>query len=175
MRPLVIVLFFITLFLLILILAPVLASPPEITRISAEGICRDFAVDVELSGIESGCCDVKLEFPGNVYQPSDDSWKSSFFYVNDAICYPETLGRFEISVDSPDQEIKATARIRQGSSVTEKDFVIRQICPEPLPEYWIIITAVIVILVFGYSITWWWKREKQFKPAAEKIQSVKKR
>jgi hypothetical protein len=143
--------------LLFLCIIPIFVLSQEIAGIVASGECRDFTVTVLGDDIGESCWDVKLDVPGSV--KDGDSWRSSFYYIDKAICWPDDRADITIKLDSADPVIQATAKMRQGSVVIEKDFSILQSCPQPLPDQWVLIVAFAVILVFGWSLAWWWKRK----------------
>ena len=131
----------------------------QVIVITAEGICREFAIGIATSGLEPGCWDVKIEIPGDIYHENLGKWRSSFYYVEKALCSPENEFSARARLDTDADLVDATVKLRMGTEVLEKDFSIMQGCPEPLPEYWSLLIAFVVILIFGYSLTWWWKRK----------------
>ncbi len=146
--------------LILLMLATIpTASSQSIPGISFDGKCRDYTLTIATESLE-GCWDVKVDVPGQVFNPIDSSWGSSFYYVKDLICPPETTAELDIVLDTYDAEVNGTVKLRQGSSIFERDFTIKQQCP-PLPgPEWTILVAVIVILIFGYFMVWWWRDRK---------------
>lgn len=143
--------------LFFLMMIPMFAKSQEITGVSPAGTCMDFVVTVAAEDLGESCWDVKLDVPGNI----DDggTWRSSFYYIEKAICWPDEKAEISIRLDSIEPVIEATAKLRQGSRVIERDFTIRQSCPQPLPDYWVILVSFVIILIFGWSLAWWWKRK----------------
>ena len=144
------------LLLLFLLLAPA-AGSSSITEVSSEGSCHDFSITVSGEELGEGCWDVKIDVPGNVYNPYEKRWKSSFFYVERSICSPDTSGTYSVKLHTSEPFVQATAKLRQNSRVLEKGFTIVQECPASPPEYWILLAAVFVIIVFCWGLTYWWK------------------
>jgi hypothetical protein len=140
-----------------LLIIPMFAQSQEFTSVSATGTCRDFVVSVAGADLGESCWDVKLDVPGQVRD--GDSWRSSFYFIDKAICWPEEKADISLRLDSSEPVIEATAKLRQGSRIVERDFTIRQSCPQPLPDYWVILVALVIILVFGWSLAWWWKNK----------------
>jgi len=132
----------------------------EITDITVTGTCREYSVTVTATGLGQGCWDVKLEIPGTVFDYEKDEWRSSYYFVDGALCGPDASRSFAISLDSSMSIVQAKARIRSGSREKEKPFTISQSCPAPAPPYIAILAAIIVILIFGYALAWWWKQGK---------------
>lgn len=143
--------------LLFLMMIPIFAKSQEITGVSAAGTCMDFVVSVSAEGLGESCWDVKLDLPGKVNDGG--SWRSSFYFMEKAICWPDEKAEIVIRIDSIEPVIEATAKLRQGSRIIERDFTISQTCPQPLPDYWVILVSFVIILIFGWSLAWWWKRK----------------
>ncbi|MBN1896144.1 MAG: hypothetical protein JW789_00265 [Candidatus Aenigmarchaeota archaeon] len=147
----------------LMIALPMQAMGQEIIAVEAEGSCRDFDVTVTAANLTEGCWDVKLDIPGqiNTGSESNEDWSSTFYYKDKAICYPETDEvTLQLKLDSRDTTVMGTAKLRFDSRIIEKDFSIQQSCPppaEPLSGEWSIIVSIVVILIFGWLITWWWK------------------
>jgi len=136
------------------LLAP--AAAQEITGVTVEGNCGEFAVTVRAAALGDGCWDAKIDAPGTVLHEDEDLWRSSFFYVDKAICPPSGQTTLRFRPDSKAGNVTATARLR-GAEVLARDFTITQGCPKPVPDVWPVLVAAIVILIFGYSLVWWWK------------------
>jgi hypothetical protein len=144
--------------ILFLMVAPMLAGSQEIASVTAEGRCMDFEVSISASGLGPGCWDVKLDVPGKVFDPVSEEWKSSFFYLENYVCYPDTAAVVKVTLDTPATPIASSVKLRQNNTVIEKDFTIVQECPRPLPDVWFILAVILIILLFGYSLTWWWRQ-----------------
>ncbi len=136
---------------------PLPVNSQEITGISANGTCRDFTVTVKAADLGESCWDVKLDVPGDVI--TEGKARSSFYYVEKAICYPDDSAEMIVRLETSEPEIDATAKLRQGSRVLERDFRITQSCPQPLPDQWVLLVAFVIVLIFGWTLTWWWKRK----------------
>lgn len=145
----------IALAVLVLLLSALSIRAQEITSVDAQGTCRDFTITVSTANL-SGCWDLKIDAPCEI-QDSNMNWQSCFFYLNNNLCSPESLASAKIILDSSQPEVQATAKIRQNNTVIEKPFTISQDCPQDLSGIWTILVAVIIILVFGFGIAWWWK------------------
>ena len=167
--PLIVLIIIFTLLFLLLVF-PIAGNSQEITDIRAEGVCRDFTVTVSAAGLADGCWDVKLDVPGRI-QSRDTEWKSAFFYVDDAMCTPETRVTLRIKLDTSETPLRAAARLRLNSTVLEREFTISQNCPEPLSDLWVIIVALLIILIFGYTLTWWWRQGSHVTEAAMPVRS----
>jgi hypothetical protein len=139
-------------------LFPIISSSQQITEIRSEGSCEDFRITITAEDLGQGCWDAKLDVPGRVYDSGDKTWKSSFYYIEKAMCYPATEASIPIKLDREDVYLQGKARLRSGGRTIEKDFELRQQCPQPLPDYWVILIAAMVILIFGYALVWWWKQ-----------------
>ncbi|MBN2331281.1 MAG: hypothetical protein JXC85_05700 [Candidatus Aenigmarchaeota archaeon] len=157
MRTTLILLAVIVAVFIFLCIIPIFGRSQEITGVSVNGTCRDFVISVSAEGLGESCWDVKLDVPGNV----DDggTWRSSFYYIDKAICWPDDEAQLTVRLESSEPVIEATAKLRQGSKVIERDFTISQSCNQPLPDNWVILVVFVVILVFGWSLAWWWKRK----------------
>ncbi len=147
--------------LFIILLLPVIVSSQEITGVKTEGECKEFTVTINASGIGESCWDVKLDVPGKVYDAGEKKWKSGFYYINRLLCYPDTQITIDVRIDTGVTPVQAVAKLRQGSKIIEKDFTIFQNCPQSLPDELSIIVAFIIILVFGWSLAWWWKQKQE--------------
>ena len=112
---------------------------------------------VAAEDLGESCWDVKLDVPGKLND--NGAWRSSFYYMEKAICWPDEKADISIRLGSIEPVIEVTAKLRQGSRVIEREFTIRQSCPQPLPDYWVILVAIVIILIFGWSLAWWWKRK----------------
>ncbi len=155
MKLYLIIFLFIVILLIFIVIMPMVGQSQEIYEVSAEGTCKEFRTTISARDLGPGCWDVKLEVPGKVYDGLAKEWKSSFYYIQNAVCDPETGVTVDIKLDTAETEILAAAKLRQNSRVIEKEFTIRQSCPQPLSGYWTITVAVIIILIFGYTLTWW--------------------
>ena len=142
---------------LILTMVPMSTVGQEIAQIRTQGTCIDHVVTVKGEGLGNSCWDVKIDIPGRI--GSGGSFRSSFYYIEKAICWPEDEAEFSVKLDSREPVIDGAVKLRQGNDIIEKDFSILQSCPQPLPDYWVIIIAFAVVLVFGWSLAWWWKRK----------------
>ncbi len=136
------------------VLAP--AAAQEITGVTVEGSCAEFSVTVTGTALGEGCWDAKIEAPGTVWHEDEEAWRSSFFYLEKAVCPPSNQVTLRFRPDSKAGSMTTTARLR-GTKILERDFSIVQDCPEPVPDVWPVLVAAIVILIFGYSLAWWWK------------------
>ncbi len=157
MKTCMIILAIIVAVFLFLAMIPMCVKSQQMSGVSASGTCTDFVVTVTAGDIGESCWDLKLDVPGKVN--SAGTWRSSYYYIEKAICWPHEKVNISIRLESSEPVIEATAKMRQGSVVLERDFTIIQSCPEPLPDYWVILVSVIIILVFGWSLAWWWKRK----------------
>ena len=142
----------------LMLIIPSFAGSQEILGVETEGTCKEFRVTVTGNELGESCWDVKLDLPGDVYDERAGDWKSAFFYIEKAICFPDESILVNIKLESSEPETEATAKLRQGSKVIEKDFTLRQSCPQPLSDFWVLIVAVVIILIFGWGLAWWWKK-----------------
>lgn len=143
---------------LILLSFPALSQ--EITSIQAHGSCRDFSITVTAEGLGEGCWDVKLGVPGQI-KDKNGNWKSTFFYVERAICAPETEAVLDVRLEGTQSSVEGTAKLRQGSKIVEMPFTIVQACPEPpasLEGFWVVFAAFAIVVLFGWGLVWWWKK-----------------
>jgi len=143
--------------ILFLMAVPILVGSQEIASVTAEGSCREFELRIAASGLGSGCWDVKLDVPGKVFDPVSEEWKSSFFYLENYVCYPDNAGVVKVALETSATTIQSSVKLRQNNTVIEKDFTIVQRCPQPLPDVWFILAVIVIILLFGYTLTWWWR------------------
>lgn len=117
--------------------------------VEASGICRDF--DVTITTNLSGCYDVKIDADGRIMH--GDEWKSTFFYIDNALC---GSAKFKIHLDS-DKNVTAVAKLRQNETVIQQQFDIIQNCPDTTEEFFAAITAIISLLLI--LIIWYTKRK----------------
>ena len=134
--------------LIFLFILSSLAFAQEI-NIETSGTCREF--DVTIAAQLDGCWDAKIEAPGELLHP--DGWKSSFFYVNNALCAPETSAQLKIRLDAK-SDIIASFKLRQNNTIIERNFEINQNCPAELSnnEMLLFVAAIIIILAAGVAI-----------------------
>lgn len=130
----------------------------EIKDIEMSGSCKDFTITVATQGIGEEYWDLKLDFPGEVYDFTKKKWVSSFYYIEKALYSHNSVVQVQAKLANSDNRIAATAKLRNGNRIIEKDFFIIQSCPQPLPGEWAVIIAILIILIFGYGLTWWWKQ-----------------
>jgi len=145
--------------LLALILLSFPAFSQEITQIQAQGNCRDFSITVAAEDIGEGCWDVKLDVPGQI-KDKNGNWKSTFFYVERALCSPETEAVLDVRLEGTQSSVEGTAKLRQGSKIVEMPFTVVQACPEPpasLEGFWVVFAAFAIIVIFGWIISLRWK------------------
>lgn len=118
-------------------------------NIEAKGTCKDF--DITINANLDGCWDTKIEAPASILHP--DGWKSSFFYVNNALCAPENEVKIKIRLDTKD-DIVASLKLRQNETIIERNFEIKQNCASELTdeEMLLLVAAIIIILAAGIAI-----------------------
>ena len=141
----------------LMLVIPSFAKSQEILGVETEGTCKEFGITVTGGELGESCWDVKLDVPGEVYDERAGKWKSAFFYIGKAICHPDAAAVISTKLETTEPVIEATAKLRQGSKVIEKDFTIRQACSQPLSDFWVLLIAVAIILIFGWGLAWWWK------------------
>ncbi|MFH0832473.1 MAG: hypothetical protein V1900_01985 [Candidatus Aenigmatarchaeota archaeon] len=109
--------------------------------INTYGECRDFNVVIYSESTQ--CFDVKLDVDGTIL--SGDEWKSTFFYVNDALC--GGIGTKKLHLSS-DLNMTGIAKFRSnGTIVDEKPFAIVQNCPDTKNEFFIAAITVAILLL----------------------------
>ncbi len=136
------------------------AESTEITLVEASGTCMDFTVTVHAANL-TGCWDIKVDVPGRIREGAGQ-WKSTFFYNENAICEPESQVSADIIIESMEDVVEGTVKLRQGNTIIESPVVINQACPEPsagVEGFWIPFAAFAVVLIFGWGLAWWWKRD----------------
>jgi|GEM_PF-2427270 len=146
----------------LLALAMPQATAQEITGVTAEGTCGDFTVAVSASGLGKGCWDAKLDVPGRVFHGSEGEsgeWRSSFYYVDGALCFPEQHAAIRLKPGSIASHIEGVAKLRQNNTVIESGFAIEQDCPQPLGWEWLLIASAAFIVFLGYLLVWWMRRK----------------
>ena len=89
---------------------------------SAAGTCRDF--DVSITTDEPGCYDVKIDAAGQALHK--DGWKSSFFYVENALC--DGSGAIKVRF-SETKNFTTAVKLRQNNTISEVPLEISQQCP----------------------------------------------
>jgi hypothetical protein len=145
-----------------------LSSAQQVTEVAVRGECGEFMISIMASGLYNqgiegnGCWDAKLDLPGQIFNPSagqSGDWRSSFYYIDDALCPPEDKVVITIRPNSISPTIEGTAKLRQGNTIIERQFTISQDCPQPLGWEWVILTALIIVLFFGYLLAWWMRRK----------------
>jgi hypothetical protein len=136
---------FITLFLILTFLSSTTFA--QEINVETKGTCKDF--DVLIKTNLQGCCDAKVEAPGQVLHA--DGWKSSFFYVNNAMCNGEA--QLKLMLDVKD-DVTASLKLRQNTTILEKTFEIDQKCPIDFSdrEFLLLIAAIIIVLAAGIAI-----------------------
>ncbi len=160
-------------FQLVLFLAMLLAISAatfaQEINIETKGTCKDF--DIKINANLEGCWDAKVEAAGEILHP--DGWKSSFFYVNNAMCSGEA--ELKLKLNTKDDVI-ASLKLRQNTTILERDFEINQNCPTELTdkEFLLLIAAIIIILAAGIAI-YAKKPKKRAKPKARKNKQRRKR
>ena len=160
MRKALVILAIIIAFIFFMLLIPIFVQSQGITEVKTDGTCKEFTVTITAKDLGTSCWDVKLDFPGSVYNEKEMKWKSSFFFLEKAICYPDISTSIKIKPETSEPVIQAAAKLRQNTKIIEKDFTIYQNCPQPLSDLWTILVAIIIIQIFGWSLAWWWKRKK---------------
>jgi len=162
-------LFMVAVLIVFVLVIGVPANGQEISGVSYSGTCGDFRVMISASGLfdlsnESSaqneeCWDVKVEVPGRFFDVVLNDWRSTHYYMNDVMCYPEPEISVLIRLSTIEPVVDGIAKLRQGNTIIEKAFNIEQECPQPLGWEWVLIIAVIVIVFFGYLLVWWWRRK----------------
>jgi len=125
------------------------------------GTCGEFVITVPLLELE-GCWDVKIDVPGQVFDGSagdSGEWRSTFFYVEDALCQPDSYARFRVSMESIKPTVHGTIKLRQNNTVVERPFSVQQDCPQPLGWEWVLLAAAAFIIFFGYLLLWWTRKK----------------
>ena len=138
------------------VVPPVIAA--QITDVSYSGTCRNFVFNVSAANL-SGCWDVKLDLPADVRDPVSGDWKSAFYYLDGLFCGPENSAVLDVRMDTGNETLVGTVKLRQNQTVVERGFVLSQDCPQPISDTYVILAACIVVLVFAYTLAWWWKRQ----------------
>ena len=131
--------------------------------IQTKGICKFF--DVTVNAQLGGCWDVKIDAPGKVLHP--EGWKSSFFYVNDALCTGEA--ELKIELDNLDN-ITTKLKLRQNETIIEESFDIDQNCPDEgkLGEWESLLVVVTIIIILTAGIAIYTKKAKIAKKQKRK-------
>ncbi len=125
--------------------------------IDVEGACREF--DITVRAAVEDCWDVKIDVAGVVLHP--DGWKSSFFYINNALC--ENEAQLKIRLDSKNDMI-ASLKLRQNETIVEKNFELNQNCSEPSGrESLFVVLTIIIILAAGIAIYLKKPKKKQIR------------
>lgn len=146
LRPLIIALFMIFLF----VPSIVHSQNIETIDITATGTCKDFLLTVNTN--LDGCWDVKIDTPGAVQHP--EGWKSSFFYVNDAVCGNGSLRVRFSGTDNIQGEIK----LRQENNIFVKPFSVVQNCPPEFSDTQFLLFMAFIAALFLTGILWYGKR-----------------
>lgn len=161
MKPALVILAIAAALIFFMLIIPIFANAQEITLVETQGTCREFTIIVTGKELGESCWDVKLDIPGEVLDARSGEWKSGFFYVEKAICHPDAAATMSAKLDTSEPVIEAKAKLRQGSRVVEKDFTIRQSCQQPMSDSWVLLVSVVIILIFGWGLAWWWKGAKK--------------
>ena len=136
------------------------AENTEITSVEASGTCMDFTVTVHAENL-TGCWDIKVNVPGRIREGTGQ-WKSTFFYIENALCEPESEASVDIIIESTDDVVEGVVKLRQDNAIIDSPIIINQACPDPsegVEGFWIPFAAFAVVLIFGWGLVWWWKRE----------------
>jgi hypothetical protein len=129
-------------------------------NVETKGTCKEF--EIAINAQLDGCWDAKIEAPAMVLHP--DGWKSSFFYVNNALCAPEKETNLKIRLDTKD-DIVASFKLRQNETIIERNFEIKQNCASELTdeEMLLVVATIIIVLAAGVAIYLKSKRETRRK------------
>ncbi len=141
--------FFLLMFSFFVLFSIILSSTvfSQQINIQTKGTCKDF--DIEINANLEGCWDAKAEAPGELLHP--DGWKSTFFYINNAMCSGEA--ELKLRLDTKEDFI-ASLKLRQNSTILEENFNIDQNCPVDFSdrEFLLLIAAIIIVLAAGIAI-----------------------
>jgi hypothetical protein len=159
-----------TLHILVLVVAlllPTFVQAQQITSVAVSGTCGRFTVNVTADNLSGRCWDLKIDVPGQVLQPQTGDWKSSVYYVENALCPYKSGGSageksLEIRPDSKQDSIAGKAKIRDENKVVEREFTIEQDCPagekgNELPVVWVLLITVFVVIGLFWAVGVWWK------------------
>ena len=136
--------------LLLLFLVPLSFAQLNNLPIKQSGICKDFTILIN-SDLQ-GCWDVKIDAPGHII--TGEGPRDMFFYANNAMCN----GSAELKVKySTSNDINARLKLRQNSTILEKDFYVDQNCPAELSAEMVFVAAIIIILILLGAAAWYVK------------------
>lgn len=129
----------------ILFVLLLLASPSFAQSVSAQfsGTCRQFDVTVYSDILEgsSSCADIKVDFPGRLLSPNQDS----FFYARNAFCSSPTT--ISVVAETPDS-FTAVVRLRLNSTVIESESIaVSQDCPRINDAFALVYASAIIVLL----------------------------
>ncbi|MBI4162726.1 MAG: hypothetical protein HY513_03510 [Candidatus Aenigmarchaeota archaeon] len=116
--------------------------------VSSSGTCKNFDISVRANVV--GCWDVKIDAPGHVI--TDEGPKDTFFYVNNALCNGKADMKLKFSTVN---DMNATLKLRQNSTVIEKDFFVDQNCPAELSDEMSLGIVIIIILILLGAALWY--------------------
>ena len=122
-------------------------------KVDVSGTCTDF--DVTISADVNGCYDVKIDTDAEVLH-SDGYWRSSFFYVKDALCSSDNYTTLKIRMNTHDN-VTAIAKLRQNTTMLAKEFLINQNCPLFVSNEEMFFILILVIITAVSGIFWYEK------------------
>ncbi len=131
-----------------LFLLPLAFSQLDDLTVVQSGTCKDFTVNIQSDF--QGCWDVKIDAPGQVLH--EDGWKDTFFYLNNAMCDGSAELRVKYSSSS---DFSGRLKLRQNSTILEKDFFVDQNCPAELSDEMTFGIVIVVILILFGAALWY--------------------
>ena len=116
--------------------------------VSLSGVCKNYEISVRANVI--GCWDVKIDAPGHIIVENDAI--DTFFYISNALCSGKADMQLKLSTAN---DVNAVIKLRQNSTILEKDFLIDQACPEELSDEMTLGIAIIIILILLGAALWY--------------------
>lgn len=140
---------------LLLVLSSVAFS--QNINIETTGTCKEFTVKITTQ--LTGCWDAKIgEADADILHP--DGWQSSFFYLDNAVC--GSAGEMNIRLNTKN-DATAILKLRQNSTIVEKQFRIDQNCPVELGDRESMLVVLTIIIILSFAIAIYLKRPKRAK------------
>jgi len=118
--------------------------------VDVSGNCIDF--DVTISADVDGCYDVKIDTDAEVLH--NDGWRSSFFYLKDALCSTDNSTTVKIRMNTYDN-VTAIAKLRQNRTMIAEEFSINQNCPLFVSNEEMFFILILVIITTVSGIFWY--------------------
>lgn len=135
----------------------------EIT-LDIAGECRYYNVTVTARNFSEACYDVKVEAlseigRGFIYDERG-GWKSSFYYIDEALCTSETSTKtFSLRIDATDT-VSFMAKLRLDNDIWESQYYsVDQDCPPQPGQEFVFAISLIVILILTGTIAWYVKKK----------------